>query len=102
MAPDWSEVLGSLEKSFIAVSDNNNVVQDHFLAAEQNTNSSNKPHSVNVAIRVCQSLLKFLSWMPKGYISSRSFSSYATCILNLERSLSLSLSQYILSTSLIP
>ncbi|KAK1357560.1 Urb2 domain-containing protein [Heracleum sosnowskyi] len=53
--------------------------------AEPNSCSSNNLHLVEVNIKDCQSLLKFLCWMPKGYIKSKTLSDYTNCIINLER-----------------
>ncbi|KAJ4826097.1 hypothetical protein Tsubulata_010944 [Turnera subulata] len=39
----------------------------------------------NLKFTACQSLLGLLCWMPKGYMNSKSFSLYATYLLNLER-----------------
>ncbi|KAL1815472.1 hypothetical protein ACET3Z_018046 [Daucus carota] len=54
---------------------------------EPNSCSSNMSHVLKVKIKDCQSLLKFLCWIPKGFIKSKSLSDYTSCIINLERRL---------------
>lgn len=66
--------------------------------AEPNSCSSNKLHLVKVNIKDCQSLLKFLCWMPKGHMKSKTLSDYTNCIISLERySLYLYLSETIIT-----
>ncbi|KAK3028644.1 hypothetical protein RJ639_037824 [Escallonia herrerae] len=95
--PNWSEVLNALTNRSITVSDNNDVLHDGSCGTEQITNSFKKIDmkpcmeqkffpSVIVEFTSCQNLLNFLSWMPKGYLTSQSITIYITCILNLERS----------------
>ncbi|GJX96872.1 nucleolar 27S pre-rRNA processing, Urb2/Npa2 [Tanacetum coccineum] len=64
--PDWSVILSSLEISK--------------RCSEQEDDAS-----IRMIYTVCQSSLSFLSWMPNRCLSSKSFSLYATCIVNLER-----------------
>lgn len=54
------------------------------LVVEPNSCSFDK-HLVKFKIKDCQSLLKFLCWMPKGYIKSETLSEYTNCIIKLER-----------------
>lgn len=64
--PDWSVILSSLEIS-------------------KRCSEQEDDPSIRRIYTVCQSSLSFLSWMPNRCISSKSFSLYATCIVNLER-----------------
>ncbi|XP_015893451.3 uncharacterized protein LOC107427580 [Ziziphus jujuba] len=95
-SPNWSEVLSALENPSVVVSSNQHVNCDCFSAIKTTTGSSDKlltqsckePKSLpfpSMKFTACQSLLSLLSWMPKGYFGSRSFSLLVTCILNLER-----------------
>ncbi|KAL4572905.1 hypothetical protein LXL04_019693 [Taraxacum kok-saghyz] len=68
VGPNWPDVLSSLKVPSV-VANNIKEVNDH----------SSQMYTA------CQSSLDFLCWMPKRWISSKSFSLYATCILNLER-----------------
>ncbi|KAL4320201.1 hypothetical protein GQ457_18G017920 [Hibiscus cannabinus] len=64
--PVWSEVLITLENSSAAVS------------MKQTTLPFTN-------VKDCRSLLNLLCWMPKGYLSSKSFSKLVTCVLHLDR-----------------
>ncbi|XP_039065852.1 uncharacterized protein LOC120211378 [Hibiscus syriacus] len=64
--PVWSEVLSTLEKSSAIVS------------MKQKTLPFNN-------VKDCRSLLNLLCWMPKEYLSSKSFSKLVTCVLHLDR-----------------
>nr|GEX95570.1 hypothetical protein [Tanacetum cinerariifolium] len=66
--PDWSVILSSLEIS-------------------KRCSEQEDDPSIRMIYTVCQSSLNFLSWMPNRCLSSKSFSLYATCIVNLESSL---------------
>nr|XP_043613515.1 uncharacterized protein LOC122585449 [Erigeron canadensis] len=71
--PNWAEVISSLKfPSDLPIRKG---------CIEQEVDSS----SVRIIYTACENSLSFLSWMPKRCISSKSFSLYATCILNLER-----------------
>uniref|UniRef100_A0A5B7BNV3 Nucleolar 27S pre-rRNA processing Urb2/Npa2 C-terminal domain-containing protein n=1 Tax=Davidia involucrata TaxID=16924 RepID=A0A5B7BNV3_DAVIN len=94
-SPNWPEVLSALDNSSNVVSGNMHVMNDCSVA-EPISHSFNKlptecckEHKLfpsnSTEFTTCQSLLKFLCWMPKGYLNSRSFLLYATYILNLER-----------------
>ncbi|KAK9051940.1 hypothetical protein SSX86_028568 [Deinandra increscens subsp. villosa] len=72
--PNWPEVLNSLKIPSVV---SNNIRK---IGNEQEVDPS-----VDVVYTVCETSFSFLSWMPKRCISSKSFSLYATCILNLER-----------------
>ncbi|XP_022146290.1 uncharacterized protein LOC111015534 isoform X3 [Momordica charantia] len=67
---DWMEVIATLELS----------------TTEDCQSKSDSPPS-NVRFRACQHFINLLCWMPKGNISSRSFSLYTTNVLELERQL---------------
>ncbi|KAI3745178.1 hypothetical protein L1987_58284 [Smallanthus sonchifolius] len=72
--PNWPEVLNSLKIPSVV---SNNIRK---ISKEQEVDPS-----VDIIYTVCETSFSFLSWMPKRCISSKSFSLYATCILNLER-----------------
>ncbi|KAM0050192.1 putative nucleolar 27S pre-rRNA processing, Urb2/Npa2 [Helianthus debilis subsp. tardiflorus] len=72
--PNWPDVLSSLKNRSVVSSNIKKV------GSEQEVDPS-----VEKIYTVCETSFDFLSWMPKQCISSKSFSLYATCILNLER-----------------
>ena len=91
--PVWSEVLSALDNSSAVVSGGRHLKHDS--AARSISNSSDGLSSEiskkqkafpfnNVKFKDCKSLLNLLCWMPKGYLSSKSFSKLATCVLNFE------------------
>ena len=91
--PVWPEVLSTLDNSSAVVSGGRHLKHDS--AARSISNSSDGLSSEiskkqkafpfnNVKFKDCKSLLNLLCWMPKGYLSSKSFSKLATCVLNLE------------------
>ncbi|XP_059647517.1 uncharacterized protein LOC132293884 [Cornus florida] len=95
-SPNWSEFLSVLDNSPNVVSGNKHVMNDCSSVAEPISHSLNKSPkecykeqnsipSISMKFAACQSLLNLLCWMPKGYLNTRSFSLYATSILNLER-----------------
>ncbi|KAJ8767566.1 hypothetical protein K2173_017910 [Erythroxylum novogranatense] len=88
--PNWEEVLRTFEQTSIIGSGSNCI---HENVAEENVTSHStfeksadiSQESTNTQFTACQSLLSLLCWMPKGYMSKRSFSRCVTYILNLER-----------------
>ncbi|KAL8267847.1 hypothetical protein R6Q59_001645 [Mikania micrantha] len=72
--PNWTEILNSLKIPL--------VVPNNF---SKIGNQQEVDPSVGTLYTVCEISFSFLSWMPKRCLSSKSFSLYATCILNLER-----------------
>ncbi|EXB36837.1 hypothetical protein L484_003222 [Morus notabilis] len=95
-SPNWPEVLSDLENSVAIVSRNQNGMYDCFSAAKPVTCSSGKLLTENdkepkallltsMELTASQNLLSLLTWIPKGFFSSRSFSLLLTSILNLER-----------------
>ncbi|XVF00942.1 hypothetical protein REPUB_Repub04eG0045700 [Reevesia pubescens] len=92
--PHWPEVLSALDNSSAVVSSRRYVKHDSTtrsisnssdgLASEISIKQKASPLK-NVKFKDCKSLLNLLCWMPKGYLSSKSFSKLATCVLNLER-----------------
>lgn len=95
-SPNWPEVLSDLENSVAIVSRNQNGMYDCFSAAKPVTCSSGKLLTENdkepkallltsMELTASQNLLSLLTWIPKGFFSSRSFSLLLTLILNLER-----------------
>ncbi|XP_057965698.1 uncharacterized protein LOC131156202 [Malania oleifera] len=94
--PSWQKVLSTLDNSSAVFSGNKPFSHGCSLLEKPSSSSCNKlpeeccqehkaPAVISMEIKTCQSLLSLLCWMPKGYSSSRSFSLYATYILNLER-----------------
>ncbi|CAI9299348.1 unnamed protein product [Lactuca saligna] len=84
--PKWPEVLSSLKIPSV-VANNISEVND-CSSMDPSSSLSIKKQEVDESsqiYKVCQSSLSFLCWMPKRWINSKSFSLYATCILNLER-----------------
>ncbi|KAI3780909.1 hypothetical protein L2E82_10902 [Cichorium intybus] len=77
---NWPEVLSSLEISSVVEKDSSNPLSIKKSCSKQEVDQSNQ-----IIYTTCENSLDFLSWMPKRWINSKSFSLYATCILNLER-----------------
>lgn len=95
-SPNWMEVLWDLENSVAIVSRNKDVMHNHFSAAKPATCSSGKGFKANdkepkatslssAKLTASQNLLYLLTWIPKEFLSLRSFSLLLTSILNLER-----------------
>eukprot|EP00261_Vitis_vinifera_P033220 XP_019074463.1 PREDICTED: uncharacterized protein LOC100248664 isoform X3 [Vitis vinifera] len=95
-SPNWQEVLSAFDNLSVVVSGAKYVTNDCASVAELTSHLSNRlPTEFNeekkafllqsMEFTACQSSLNLLCWMPKGYLNSRSFSLYTTCILNLER-----------------
>uniref|UniRef100_A0A2P2J3V6 Nucleolar 27S pre-rRNA processing Urb2/Npa2 C-terminal domain-containing protein n=1 Tax=Rhizophora mucronata TaxID=61149 RepID=A0A2P2J3V6_RHIMU len=80
---NWEEVLSALENSSGLFSGNNNVNHKEFSGRQSISHLSCE--MLAAKFRACQSLLSLLSWMPKGYMNSKSFSLCVTYLLNLER-----------------
>ncbi|XP_043709479.1 uncharacterized protein LOC122658537 [Telopea speciosissima] len=94
--PNWPEVLGLLEESSVLVLKGTDVAHGASRMERQDSVPSNFPsmgslkgpkalHTTGMGLEACQTLIHFLSWMPKSYSNSRSCLIYATYILNLER-----------------
>ncbi|XWS40148.1 hypothetical protein CRYUN_Cryun18bG0115300 [Craigia yunnanensis] len=91
--PVWPEVLSALDNSSAVVSGRRHLKHDSAtrsisnlsdgLSSEISTEHKAFPFN-NVKFKDFKSLLNLLCWMPKGYLSSKSFSKLATCVLNLE------------------
>ncbi|KAK5842278.1 uncharacterized protein LOC108466921 [Gossypium arboreum] len=87
--PVWSEVLSTLDNSPAVVSGRRYVKHDS--ATRSISNSCNEQSSMNPTslpfktVKDCKSLLNLLCWMPKGFLSSKSFSKLATCVLHLDQ-----------------
>ncbi|CBI37935.3 unnamed protein product, partial [Vitis vinifera] len=76
-SPNWQEVLSAFDNLSVVVS-----------GAKLPTEFNEEKKAFllqSMEFTACQSSLNLLCWMPKGYLNSRSFSLYTTCILNLER-----------------
>ncbi|CAK7329555.1 unnamed protein product [Dovyalis caffra] len=91
-SPKWQEDLSALENSYV-VSGRKSSTFDEFAEGKPTSHLlSEMPADISeestiMKFTACQSLLRLLCWMPKGYINSKSFSLYVTCTLNLERHL---------------
>ncbi|KAL5561130.1 hypothetical protein UlMin_030877 [Ulmus minor] len=94
--PNWLEALSDLERSLAIFSGNKHFLGNDLSAARLDTHdcgelpkeSGKEPKTMaltKMKPTACQSLLNLLSWMPKEFFNSRSFSLLATSILNLER-----------------
>ncbi|GMI83549.1 hypothetical protein like AT4G30150 [Hibiscus trionum] len=90
--PVWSEVLSTLENSSAAVSGRRYIKHDSDTRSISNkcnvlpSESSMKQTTLHFDnVKDCRSLLNLLCWMPKGYLSSKSFSKLVTCVLHLDR-----------------
>ncbi|GLU02785.1 hypothetical protein SLE2022_200200 [Rubroshorea leprosula] len=88
--PNWPEVLSTLNTLSAAVSSKRDVKYGSAVESISNSSDSDisKPQKsflvTECTVKDCHSLLNFLCWMPKEYLSSTSFSLLATHILNLE------------------
>ncbi|XVE67104.1 hypothetical protein DITRI_Ditri08aG0133500 [Diplodiscus trichospermus] len=93
-SPFWPEVLRTVDNSSVVVSGRRSL--KHESATRSISNSSDELSSEtsmkqkaflfnHVKSKDCKSLLNLLCWMPKGFLSSKSFSKLATCVINLER-----------------
>ncbi|CAH9144191.1 unnamed protein product [Cuscuta epithymum] len=90
--PDWRKILDALEISSTASRDRNGKslrslwikALSHVLILPAEHSKKKLSYFNEVEFSNCQGVLNLLSWMPKGYLSSKSFSRYRTCILNLE------------------
>ncbi|KAE8719112.1 Urb2/Npa2, putative isoform 2 [Hibiscus syriacus] len=90
--PVWSEVLSTLEKSSAIVSGRRYIKHDSDTRSISNkcngipSESSMKQKTLPFNnVKDCRSLLNLLCWMPKEYLSSKSFSKLVTCVLHLDR-----------------
>lgn len=87
--PVWSEVLSALDNSPAVVSGRKYVKHDS--ATRSISNSCNEQSYMNPTalpfnnVKDCKSLLNLLCWMPKGFLSSKSFSKLGTCVLHLDQ-----------------
>lgn len=82
---EFSRVCGH---SSTFCSGDKHVMNDSTSVAEPISSSSKRPPSFlsnSLGFTECQNLLSFLCWMPKGFLSSKSFSLCATYVLNFER-----------------
>ncbi|KAI3736344.1 hypothetical protein L6452_15883 [Arctium lappa] len=88
---NWPEVLSSLkipsvDSHDVNVVNNGSSRETSFsLSTRKSCSEQEVDPSIRMIYTVCQSSLNFLCWMPRRCIGSKSFSLYATCILNLER-----------------
>lgn len=97
VSPDWQEVFSFLSNSSAAaVSSKRNVnygsaIESISCSSDTTVSKDENSFLAGCAFKDCHGLLNFLCWMPKEYLSSKSFSLLATYILNLERFLVASL-----------
>lgn len=96
LSPDWKKVLSALEITSEDITDNGHVITDLFPVTKSISQSLNNlpkasgiereaSRDTSMKFTIIQSLLKLLCRMPKNVMKSKSFSLYATHILNLER-----------------
>ncbi|MCD7466363.1 hypothetical protein HAX54_002987 [Datura stramonium] len=92
--PDWENALHVLEKSSTTFfrsncpQDNDSLLIEpihHFLNDIPAEPCEKELSSFNTEITRCRTFLNLLSWIPKGHLSSKAFSLYATSILNIDR-----------------
>lgn len=90
LSPDWAELLVALEESL----ENSrwkqfgvHAMKPMFHSFESSLDDPNGGvfHVTSRNFAICHNLLRFLCWMPKGYLNSRSFRLYVTYVLNIER-----------------
>ncbi|KAJ6897385.1 hypothetical protein NC651_023295 [Populus alba x Populus x berolinensis] len=89
-SPKWQEDLSALENSYVVSGRKSSTCDQIAVGKSISHLLSEMPADISRELAImkftaCQSLLRLLCWMPKGYINSRSFSLYVTCTLNLER-----------------
>ncbi|KAH0721602.1 hypothetical protein KY289_006942 [Solanum tuberosum] len=92
--PDWENAIHMLEKSSTTFfrsnhpQDNDSLLIEpiHHLLNDIPAELCEKELSpINAEITRCREFLNLLSWIPKGHLRSKSFSRYATSILNIDR-----------------
>ncbi|KAI3934943.1 hypothetical protein MKW92_053085 [Papaver armeniacum] len=82
---EWEVILNKLEKTSLALN-RRHVADNAVLPMKPDSLCPDSPFiKCTKELLACQSLLNLLSWMPKGYLNSESFSDCATYLLNLER-----------------
>lgn len=94
-SPDWENAVHVLEKSSttffrrVHPQDNDSLLIEpiHHLLNNIPAEACEKEltPNFNTEITRCRAFLNLLSWIPKGHLSSKSFSLYATSILNIDR-----------------
>ncbi|KAJ6906320.1 hypothetical protein NC652_023922 [Populus alba x Populus x berolinensis] len=89
-SPKWQEDLSALENSSVVSGRKSSTCDEIAVGKSISHLLSEMPADISRELAImkftaCQSLLRLLCWMPKGYINSRSFSLYVTCTLNHER-----------------
>lgn len=92
--PDWENAIHVLEKSSTTFFRSNHPQDNESLLIEPirlllndipAEPSEKELIPFNAEITGCRAFLNLLSWIPKGHLSSKSFSLYATSILNIDR-----------------
>ncbi|XP_059295401.1 uncharacterized protein LOC132048725 [Lycium ferocissimum] len=85
-SPDWDNAIHVLEKSSTNFRHNHPQENDSLLndIPAEPCEKELSP-TFNTEITRCRAFLNLLSWIPKGHLSSKSFSLYATSILNIDR-----------------
>ncbi|XP_016491227.2 uncharacterized protein LOC107810906 isoform X3 [Nicotiana tabacum] len=93
-SPDWENAVHVLEKSSTTFfrcdhpQDDSLLIEPiHHLLNGIPAEACEKERTpnFNTEITRCRAFLNLLSWIPKGHLSSKSFSLYATSILNIDR-----------------
>lgn len=89
LSPNWAELLVALEESLKisrAKKFGIHAMKSTFHSDESSMDDRNGEfHVTSRNFAICQNLLKFLCWMPKGYLNSRSLKLFVTYVLNIER-----------------
>ncbi|CDO96953.1 unnamed protein product [Coffea canephora] len=76
---DWSEIIRALRNPSNIIHVKKSAKNAEICRIEDVAPSSNTEYAL------CNSLLNFLSWMPKEILGPKSFQSFANCILKLEQ-----------------
>ena len=76
---DWSEIIRALRNLSNIIHAKKSAKNAEICRIEDVAPSSNAEYAL------CNSLLNFLSWMPKEILGPKSFQSFANCILKLEQ-----------------
>ncbi|KAJ8533695.1 hypothetical protein K7X08_007019 [Anisodus acutangulus] len=86
-SPDWENAIHVLQKSSTTFSRLNHPQDNDTLLNDIPDEPCEKELSptFNTEITRCRTFLNLLSWIPKGHLSSKSSSLYATSILNIDR-----------------
>ncbi|KAK4793395.1 hypothetical protein SAY86_023830 [Trapa natans] len=94
--PNWTEVLVELEES-LEISRmrkfDTHSIKSNFHSDDPSMDDPNEDLTSRNST-ICQNLLGFLCWMPKGHLDLRSLNLYITYVLNIERLIVSHMSNY--------